>query len=814
MKKILYTLIGFMLSTGAWAQTSLQELINNAQNGETITLSADVNLTQQVEITDKEITLDLNGMSISYVGTTTLAGGLLLVHNGAALTIDATNGGSVASGENAYAAISLTKKGDDASKPATLVVNGGTFTGHYYGIAGNGARHNTSITINNGTFVGTEGTAIYHPQSGVLTIKDGSFTGKETAIELRAGTLNISGGTFKSLASVFEEQGNGSGTTIVGAAIAVSQHTTNKDISVNITGGTFDGLKALYEKDYQDSKTDNIIINVSGGTFNGGVSSQNVEKFISGGTFKSSVLEDYCKEGFILVDDGHGNYVIEEGTYVASIGDKKYGSIEKAIAAAGKDETITLLADVIENVEIPVDKEIIIDLGGYTLNGKKSANTPTIMNLGVLTLKNGNIRRSAEGSSNYYVMENKGTLTMGEALDVEGNASSSLIRNNAAEAKLTINSGTYTQTGAFVVLKNDLGEIVVNGGTFTTALDKNVINNWDQMTINGGTFNGNILNGAYDTDNNKLAINDGTFNTKQIRTYIGNGRTTCPIEIKGGTFTDDQMKYVGTNNNESDADVQVAVSGGTFKNAVPQKYCAEGFAPAKNDDGTFTVKDYIFEIIDGTAPVFPEKANMAKKATYTRNVGVNKWGTICVPFDLQPSDDYILYSISSLSKDALMLEEITDEVSAGTPVVFYKNVNDATSVTFTSKDVEINSANTAKTITVSGIELTGTYAELLKEDNLSSVYYINGNEFHQAKASLTVPAYRAYINYTVPSGAKPVSLSLIVGDMQTTDIENIATETMAATTIFDMNGRKLSAPKKGVNIMKRADGQTVKLIIK
>lgn len=413
------------------------------------------------------------------------------------------------------------------------------------------------------------------------------------------GNLTITGdGTVQST-------GMGSSTSVQAAAYVL------KDGKLTILSGNYvagyegaEGNPAVYVRD-------NAVVEIKGGDFVGGskyllnkldASRETSVIEVTGGTFHNNfnpadnIAEgehtNFVADGYETVDNGDGTFTVKEKNYVAQVGEKKYESLAEAVEAAQNDETVTLLSDVTENITIPAGKNITIDLGGKTLNGKQTANTPTIKNHGTLTVKNGNVRRSGDGSASWYIVENEGTIIMDEGLNVEGSASSSLIRNNAATAQMTFNAGTYTQTGAFIVVKNDLGTVEINGGTFATADDKNVLNNWDQMTINGGTFTGNLFNGAYDTDNNKLTINDGTFNTSQIRTYLGNGKTSSPIEIKGGTFTNAQMKYVGTGNKESDTDVQVAVSGGTFANPVPEKYCAEGFIPVTTPDseGMYTVE--------------------------------------------------------------------------------------------------------------------------------------------------------------------------------------------------------------------------------
>lgn len=88
--------------------------------------------------------------------------------------------------------------------------------------------------------------AIYQPGPSNLVIEGGTITSKDgSAVEIRAGKATISGGKLVSNASTYSVKANGAGPTVIGAALAVSQHTTKKDIDVQVTGGTFEGVKQL-----------------------------------------------------------------------------------------------------------------------------------------------------------------------------------------------------------------------------------------------------------------------------------------------------------------------------------------------------------------------------------------------------------------------------------------------------------------------------------------------------------------------------------------------------------------------------------------
>lgn len=282
--------VSYVAMIGSTGYETLEAAI---EEGGDITLLTDVELAARAEIVSgKKTSIDLNGHAITYGGAE-ISSGIIIVHNGAELTInDSSEGktGSIVSGAKAYAAVQLTLKGDDATNAAKLTVNGGTLTGTYYAICGNGSRPNTEITINGGTLNATaegDNYGIYHPQVGTLTITGGTITGYCAAVEMRAGALNVSGGTFTALASEFSYAPNGSGSTTIGAAIAIAQHTTKKDIAATITGGTFVGAKAIAEVNPQENDpAPQVEMSISGGTFEGGVTLTDVEGCISGGLFK------------------------------------------------------------------------------------------------------------------------------------------------------------------------------------------------------------------------------------------------------------------------------------------------------------------------------------------------------------------------------------------------------------------------------------------------------------------------------------------------------------------------------------------------
>ena len=230
--------------------------------------------------------------------------------------------GNVTNGNEAYY---------DTLNPVTLVLNNTEIKVKGYAVFGNGLYHNTYIEINDSNLLtdGSGYTGIYHPQNGTLIVNGGSITAENAAIEIRAGDLTIKGDAELTATSTeFETLPNGGdhpdGNTVAGAALAISQHTTDLDINVNIESGTFNGVKAVYENDLQNDSSDNISLSISNGQFNGAVESENEIGYITGGLFKELPAPDAFAAGLTgeLFDGYYVTVNAEETGTAATIADR------------------------------------------------------------------------------------------------------------------------------------------------------------------------------------------------------------------------------------------------------------------------------------------------------------------------------------------------------------------------------------------------------------------------------------------------------------------------------------------------------------
>lgn len=280
------------------------------ENGDNVILSENASMqNRKLYIKHgKKATLDLGGNKLFINNSIILAQGELTVKNGTVVASNFTSGSSAVylySSDNETPMDAVLNIEEDVTIEASgtngvCIYNteneSGKATVNFAGKveAGNAGLITNGNNVGECVFNVTEGAEIKAPvgiylPTGQANVAGGEIIGTNSAVEIRGGELSIAGGKLKATTTKdFKIEENGNGSTIEGAAVAISQHATNLPISVTISGGEFDGIYSVYEEDIVDVwYVENIKINVTGGTFNAPVKSENVKNFIAGGTFKN-----------------------------------------------------------------------------------------------------------------------------------------------------------------------------------------------------------------------------------------------------------------------------------------------------------------------------------------------------------------------------------------------------------------------------------------------------------------------------------------------------------------------------------------------
>ena len=199
--------------------------------------------------------------------------------------------------------------------------------------------------------------------------------------------------------------------------------------------------------------------------------------------------------------------------------------------------------------------------------------------------------------------------------------------------------------------------------------------------------------------------------------------------------------------------------------------------------------------------------------SYTRTMTSN-WGTLVLPYSLTLTGDepYRLYTIENISGEELVLKQLDGEVAVGTPCVVKRNGTEA-KLTFGPNYATLNMA--IETQNVGGMTFSGTYWT----EEVNSGYVISKNSFwnvEELKNSTSVKGvkvnpFRAWLDGT--SAKAPARLSMRI-DGSTTGIDAIDALNDAEAEYYDLSGKRLDEPQKGVNIVRMKSGKTKKIIIK
>ncbi|MCD7774726.1 MAG: hypothetical protein LUH40_03985 [Clostridiales bacterium] len=534
-------------SIGTDSYDTLQEAVDAAVGGDTVVLEASV--TEDITVTGKSITLDLNGNTI-----TNASGDTITVAIDASLTIEGD--GTVDNISNGKAAL---------FNNGTVVLNGGTYTrsaeagtyspnsangNSYYVIVNhgemtandgievdstsgyssmfeNGYQTYTSgdertgyvegknaaapsLTINGGTYDGGLYT-VKNDDNSVLVINDGTFTNTVMATVLNWNIATINGGTYDS-----------EGYAVM---IAAGSSSINSG-ELTITGGTFTSEKYSI---YQYGNTAVTVV-ITDGTFAAADTDvfsvyTSADITITGGTYSSDVSA-YVDSYNTTSENEDGTYsIVASSDAVASLNGIGYESVQAAVNAAADGDTVVLLQDIevaTGYIVVSADDVITLDLYGNTIAG-------SLYVYGDLTLEDSIGTGSIETTTKCFAYV------------------------NGADAVITFNGGTYTSTEYYGVYLMYGATVVVNDGTLTACypvLSGNNTTGEANYYINGGTLTTENGPAIYMTNQTELVVTGGTINGG-ISVRMGQ------ITVTGGTI-------IATNGDTSDMSSYYSYSGCVF----------------------------------------------------------------------------------------------------------------------------------------------------------------------------------------------------------------------------------------------------------
>ena len=194
------------------------------------------------------------------------------------------------------------------------------------------------------------------------------------------------------------------------------------------------------------------------------------------------------------------------------------------------------------------------------------------------------------------------------------------------------------------------------------------------------------------------------------------------------------------------------------------------------------------------------------------------WETLCLPFEVSLANkNFRAFTLLSVKSDVVELQEITDCITAGTPVIIKMNEG-ATSINITENDKMIVRER-QDSMLVDNCKLVGHYTHKTFGNDDDLCFVINGNKLVKAtkmsaytrSMDYSSNGFRAYMKVCTNTGSPADEYKIDIKG--STAIELIKNTAEGKPEYYDLEGHRLSNLKKGVNIVKRGN-KTMKVIIR
>ncbi len=525
-----WNVIGMVAMIGETGFATLTEAIKTAQANDTIKLIA--NIKENVTI-NKNLTID--GADKQYTGTMAL--------NASNITVQNLNfvGGNIVKGNN-------TKNG------ANITIKGCDFDGQNAGDYAVNLRLTGAIVIEDCTAKDYGYGFLQVPKSNnTISVKNVEISGVNYGFKIDYSN-NV----------VFED------VTITDTLYGIMDSNYGPK-TYTIKNCNIDATNSLYLWERSAAKTDTFMFV---GENNFGTGTVTTSDYAILKLADSDAVLKACEGLTVTSTNEIYSVVYEDGAYkvqkVAKVGENHYYSLQEAIDAANDGDIITLVADIKTVQNVTINKNVVVDLNGHTVNGA------ILPSNGDITVKNGWIKNTDNSQSAIEI--NSGKLNLA---NVNIESARHAVRIDG-EVEAVIDGGTYkvvpvdgktvhavnVSGNANVVIKN--GEFIGPKGTVADSGAAVNVQEGSTVTIEGGTFTGGknntlatkgtlaIYGGIYDQDPSAYVVDGYKTSDKANNFYV-----VYP-EFKVSAIVNDADKTVKAG---EEFEVYITVTGGDYTNA-------------------------------------------------------------------------------------------------------------------------------------------------------------------------------------------------------------------------------------------------------
>lgn len=417
--------------------------------------------------------------------------------------------------------------GDTNGKQVTLKATNSEISGDTYGIVTNGTYTNAEIDLTDTNVTANNGTAIFAAAQNSTTAVSGGEISGLTGIEVRAGSLTITDAIITATGE-YKVEANRSGTTVTGAAVAVSPHVTYQDVAVTINGGTFAATgtngKSFAQvntvKDDEGYQEVEIDLAVKDGEFKNDITAEDAANFIEKGTFSTALPQNYLVEGSsvsaegVVVTEAPGATVVQaDGTAYSAT------TLRDALIIAQDGATVTMLQGYTSATSLVVGKAITLDL-----NGQKITNNGG--NFALALTGDGSVLRDSVGGGK-IVAEGAAALVLQplDATDYQGE-----------NPNFTVSNVTLQSTNSGVALNIWYSNVTL-----------------EKVTVTGDGRNDGTINGVQVVNNSDVTFKDSAIDVTVNYVHPDNALSGTAILATGNAkVTLDGTTVNAKNNNMAD----------------------------------------------------------------------------------------------------------------------------------------------------------------------------------------------------------------------------------------------------------------------
>lgn len=312
------------------------------------------------------------------------------------------------------------------------------------------------------------------------------------------------------------------------------------------------------------------------------------------------------------------------------------------------------------------------------------------------------------------------------------------------------------------------------------------------LTISGEGAT-NDYTGAYDTPWKDIKDKITSVVVEGGITSIGKNSFSDFTNVDNITFKTPNLNYIGENVFQS-----------IKQNATITLKSNPTIANQTNKGGIFNLV-----LNDAEKPFMAAtSSNTYNNVTYTRDY-TSLYSTTILPFAPGTPgtvEGVTYYTISSATNNSVTFTTV-DNPEANTPYLI--GLTAAGVKEFSAENVKIPANQTEVSTSTANWTMTGRYVTVVKKAD-DNAYGFSGGQLYRNTGTMTVNPFRAYFT-TTSSNAKAV-MDVEFGNTPTA-INNLENGSFEFNEVYNLNGVRQNSLQNGVNIVKMANGKTIKVIL-